>query len=199
MLLAGVTKNMGSWHSANLPQSGVIICERKGFGRVLSENGWCIWQVLFWFCLFASDSRARFRARLNCDGWNGSFPTAKLSFLSLTRVSVSCNVVLLNFCRDQICFANALKLLTKRKTDAEGKSVIPAECSNISVAVTAVNFTSCLQVVTLNPVPKCNACWQELTGWNISSGIMGLGTGEKRGYSRFLLLFLGFISCEFSF
>lgn len=42
MLLAGVTKNTGMWHSADLPQSGVIVCERKGSGRLLSENGGCI-------------------------------------------------------------------------------------------------------------------------------------------------------------
>lgn len=35
------------WHSANLPQFGVIICERKGLGKLLSENGWFICQFVF--------------------------------------------------------------------------------------------------------------------------------------------------------
>jgi len=35
-------------------------------------------------------------------------------------------------------------MLTKGQTDAEGKSVAPAECSDVRVAVTAANVTACL-------------------------------------------------------
>jgi len=55
-----------------------------------------------------------------------------------------------------------LQLLTRSKTDAEGKFVTPAEYSDIGVTITAVSFASHLQGVALNPVPRCDACWQEL-------------------------------------
>lgn len=71
-------------------------------------------------------------------------------------------------------------MLTKGKTGAEGKPVTPAECSSIRVAVTAVNFTSCLQVVMLNPMPKCSECWQELATKSLLWCYRACWQGEER-------------------
>lgn len=52
---------------------------------------------------------------------------------------------LLHFCRDQICFANALKLPAKGEAGAEGESPVPAECPKCHHGVTALNFTRVFQ------------------------------------------------------
>lgn len=91
-----------------------------------------IWWGWVWFCLFAGGSEP---AGAATSGWIPAL-TEPLPFPD-PSIGVLRRGPLKFLQRDQICFANALKPLTGSERDAEGESVIPAECSDAGAAFTA--------------------------------------------------------------